>query len=257
MDDSIRLEKIADLLLEISSILMVSGANTNRANLSIDRFASALNCEASSLISHKTIVLTLKDKETGLSFTKVQNIPSYAVNFSTISSMSLASWKAIHENWNIERIEEEVKLIKMQKRYPRILVLVAVSLAGAGFCNIFGGDYLNMIVAFTSTFIGLFFFQETSKKKYNVYIRVFLASFIASTLASICVVYGIGENPQTALATSVLFLIPGVALINSFTDLMDNNVLNGMVRFANGLMTVLVLSLGLFLAMIIFHLKLL
>jgi len=257
MDDSIRLEKIADLLLEISSILMVSGANTSRANLSIDRFASALNCKASSLISHKTIILTLTDKETGLSYTKVQNIPSYAVNFSAISSMSLASWNAIHENWNIERIEKEIETIKKKKRYSRIVVLVAVSFAGAGFCNIFGGDYLNMIVAFTSTFVGLFFFQETSKKKYNRYIRVFIASFIASAIASICVIYSVGENSQTALATSILFLIPGVALINSFTDFMDNNVLNGMVRFSNGLMTVLVLSLGLFLAMIIFHINLL
>ena len=112
-----------------------------------------------------------------------------------------------------------------------------------------------MLVAFISTFAGRYIFVFISKKKYNVYIRVFLAAFIASMLAAIGVVYNIGENPQTALATSVLFLIPGVALINSFTDLLDNNVLNGMVRFATGIMTVLVIALGLFLTMIIFQLK--
>jgi uncharacterized membrane protein YjjP (DUF1212 family) len=47
--------------------------------------------------------------------------------------------------------------------------------------------------------------------------------------------------------------VPGVALINSFTDLIDKNVLNGMVRFTNGIMTVLAIALGLFVAMIIFH----
>ncbi|TDA94362.1 threonine/serine exporter, partial [Halomonas marinisediminis] len=43
--------------------------------------------------------------------------------------------------------------------------------------------------------------------------------------------------------------------INSFTDLLDKNVLNGMVRFANGMMTVLAIALGLFVAMLIFQLK--
>jgi len=112
-----------------------------------------------------------------------------------------------------------------------------------------------MLVAFVSTFVGRYIFVYISKMKYNVYIRVFIASFIASIISALGVVIDIGENPQTALATSILFLVPGVALINSFTDMMDNNVLNGMVRFAHGLMTVMVMALGLFVAMLIFHLK--
>jgi len=249
-----QLEKTANLLLEVSSMLMVSGANTNRANLSITRFASVLNYKAFSMVSHKTIVMTLIDERTSESCTRVQNIPPYIINFEIISLISKASWKAIDEGWDIVQIKSEISKIKKVKRYPKIIVLIAVSLAGAGFCNIFGGDYLNMTVAMVSSFIGLLVVQTTHNLKYNVYIRTFLGSFFASSLASIGVIYSIGENPQTALATSVLFLVPGVALINSFTDLFDNNVLNGMVRFATGLMTVLAIALGLFTAMIIFQL---
>jgi len=249
-----KLERTANLLLEISSMLMVSGANTSRANLSITRFAKVLNYTAFSMVSHKTIVMTLTDDENNESCTKVRNIPPYVINFDTISAISKASWKAIEEDWDMAQIENEISRIKAQKRYPKILVLIAVSFAGAGFCNIFGGDYLNMFVAMISTFIGLFVVQKAHQLNYNVYIRVFLGSFFASSIASLGVLYQIGENPQTALATSVLFLVPGVALINSFTDLFDNNVLNGLVRFATGLMTVMAITLGLFTAMIIFQL---
>ena len=255
MNSQEKLEKTTYLLLEISSMLMVSGANTNRANLSITRFASVLNCKAYSMISHKTIVMTLTDKSTEESCTRVQNIPPYIINFSAISAISKASWKAINESWTIQQIEDEIKIIKNQKRYSKILVLIAVSFAGAGFCNIFGGDYLNMLVAFISTFIGLFVVQQTHKRDYNIYIRIFLGSFFASSFASIGILQNIGENPHTALATSILFLVPGVALINSFTDLFDNNVLNGMVRFTTGVMTVLAIALGLFTAMVIFQLN--
>ncbi len=247
------LKKKTNLLLDIAITLMVSGANTNRANLSIDRFALVLGCRAFSMISHKTIVMTLTDNHTGETYTKVKNIPPYAINFTTISCISKASWKALENSWNFKRIEKEMNEIKALKRYSRIWVLVAVSLAGAGFCNIFGGDYANMTVAFVSTFTGLFILQEAHKKKFNIYFRVLLASFVASSVASLGIVYNIGGSPHIALATSILFLVPGVPLINSFTDLLDNNLLNGQVRFTSGLMIVLAMAMGLFGALLIFH----
>lgn len=257
MQPSSKLERATTLLLDMSALLMASGANTNRVNLTLNRFASVLNCTVSSLISHKTLVITVSEDDTKACCTKVQNIPPYTVNFSIISAMSIASWNSINDDWSIEEMENELLRIKGRKRYPKTVILIAVSFAGAGFCNLFGGDYFNMAVSFVSTFMGLFIFQKVYEVKFNVYIRVFLGSFVASTIASLGIIYQLGENPQTALATSVLFLVPGVPLINSFTDLMDNNILNGMVRFTTGLMTVLAITLGLFIAMLLFSIKLL
>ena len=247
-----KLKLTAEILLDISALLMVSGANTNRINLSLTRFASALNCQAYSMVTHKTLVLTVTDIETEETFTRVRKIPKYRINFSTISAISKASWSAMRDDWTLAQINEEINLIKTSARYPNYVVLVAVSLAGAGFCNIFEGDTINMVVAFFSTLLGLFILQTAHGRKINGHIATFLASFSASFLASLGVFYNLGEHPQAALATSVLFLVPGVALINSFTDFLDNNILNGMVRFANGTMTVLSIALGLFVAMLLF-----
>ena len=255
MNTSKSLEEIADLLLKIASLLMLSGANTERVNLSITRFASVLDCEVFNLTSQKTIILTITDNKTKNSFTRVQNLPPHKIDFSIISAISKASWNAISRQWNFNEISKKIEGIQKQKRYPRYIVLIAVSFSGAGFCNIFGGDYLNMLVAFISTLAGLFVLQFTHKKQFNGYISVFLASLTASMIASTGMFYNLGANPEATLATSILFLVPGVALINSFTDLLDKNVLNGMVRFVHGVMTVLSIALGLFLAMLIFQIK--
>lgn len=255
MNNSEKFTKTANILLEISSLLMISGANTNRINTSLDRFSSVLNFNVHSWINQKTMIMTLTDKETNHSATKVYNLPPHALNFQTLSEISKASWTAKSENWNLEDIIAEIERIKKLKKYPKLLVLIAVGLAVAGFCNIFQGDYLNMLVAFISGFIGLFVAQQAHKRQYNMYIRIFLAALAASFIASIGIVFDIGKNPQTALATSILFLIPGVALINSFTDLLENNVLNGVARFAVGALTVLVMATALFVAMYIFSIK--
>lgn len=250
-----KLRQTADLLLRIASLLMVSGANTNRINLSLTRFASAINCHAYTMVTHQSLILTVSNMETSETYTRVKKIPQYHINFLVISAISKASWSALNENWSMCKIEKEFNIIKSNTRYPRFLVLLMVSLAGAGFCNIFKGDYLNMGVAFVSTFIGLLILQSTLKARINRYIATFLASFIASCIASIGVIYSFGSHPQAALATSILFLVPGVPLINSFNDLLDNNILNGIVRFAYGALIVLSMALGLFIAMLLFRLN--
>ncbi|APY12647.1 hypothetical protein BWZ22_16085 [Seonamhaeicola sp. S2-3] len=256
MPNSKEFEQVSDLLLEISALLMISGANTRRINLSIDRFASVLNFDVHTWINQKTIIMTLTDKETKQSETKVYNLPPHSLNFKIISEISKASWNAKQENWSFEQIASEIKRIKGLKKYSKTTVLFAVSLAVAGFCNIFNGDYLNMLVAFVSAFLGLFVSQQAHRLNYNMYVRTFLAAFAASIVACLGVILNIGAYPHTALATSILFLVPGVPLINSFTDVMDNNILNGVVRFAVGAMIVLAIATGLFLAMYIFSIKL-
>lgn len=257
MPISKKFEQASDLLLEISALLMISGANTKRINLSIDRFSSVLNFDVHTWINQKTIIMTLTDRETNWSETKVYNLPPHSLNFKIISDISKASWNAKEENWSLEQIVSEIERIKKLKKYPKITVLVAVSLAVSGFCNIFNGDYLNMLVAFVSAFLGMFVSQQAHRLKYNMYVRTFLAAFTASLVACLGVVLKIGAYPHTALATSILFLVPGVPLINSFTDMIDNNILNGVVRFAVGTMIVLAIATGLFLAMYIFSIKLL
>ncbi len=255
MDSSKELIKATNLLLETASLLMVSGANTIRVNLTINRFASVLNFKTSFFISHKSIIMTLYEEDTTRTCTRVKNIPPHAINFTIISEVSKLSWHAVTEDWTLEQISNELEIIRNKKRFSKLTVLIAVSLAGAGFCNIFEGDYLNMLVAFISTFVGLVVFQLTHKEKFNVYMRIVVGSFVASLIAGFGVMFNIGTHPQTALATSILYLVPGVALINSFTDLLDNNIINGMVRFTTGLMTVLAIALGLFITMLIFKLN--
>ena len=69
------------------------------------------------------------------------------------------------------------------------------------------------------------------------------------------ILFQFGSQPQITLATSVLFLVPGVPLINSFNDFYNNHILNGMVRFVSGFMIVLAIGLGLITVMLLFNIN--
>jgi len=244
-----------DLLLEICALMMQSGANTKRVVDTINRFADALHLESHALISHKSIIMTLIDKKTQNTYTVVTQIPAYHANFWIVSEISVSSWKAIDRNWHYDEIKNRIEQIKNRKSYPFILILFFVSLADAGFANLFGGDYKNMIMAFVATLGGLLTVKLANFYHFNPYIRTYFAAFIASAIAGIGVIYHFGLHPEIALATAVLFLIPGLALVNSFNDFLNNHILNGMVRFVNGFLMVLSIGLGIISTMLLLNLN--
>ncbi len=245
-------DKKAEVLLKICSLLMTSGANTSRVLLLLERFSKLMNTDAQVFINHKAFIITLTDEKTQEKTTQLKRLPGHGINFSIMSALSRASMKAKNEAWSFNQIEDEVNRIADLKHYPRIIILLAVSLAGAGFCNLFGGNWLNMIITFFATMGGLFVRQELVKKSFNHYLCALVGAFIASSIAAVALFINANNEPQLAMATSVLFLIPGVPLINSFTDLVDGYIITGTVRFINGLIFVMAIALALFIVMYIF-----
>jgi uncharacterized membrane protein YjjP (DUF1212 family) len=190
-------------------------------------------------------MLKVIDEETDHFVASLKRTSPHGVNFRVVSGISRMSWRVVEDNWNIQQINQEIDRLVGLPHYPRFITLGAVALAGSSFCALFGGEGLELVVAFVATFAGMFVRQESLKKRFNPYVSIFFAAFAASILSGLSVKMGLGKSPELAFATSVLFLVPGVPLINSFTDMIDGNVLNGIVRGIHGLIIAFAIALGL------------
>ncbi|MGL2987126.1 threonine/serine ThrE exporter family protein [Flavobacterium sp. RSSA_27] len=245
--------ELGEMLLEIGSILMVSGANTERVKVTISRIAGAFGCDSELMITNHALMITLNYHDKNKTFTNVKWVPNMHLNFNLISEISIMSWKIVFEKWSVERINQELAVLNRKPLYPRFLVLTLVALAGASFCRLFGGDWVEMVACFVASFVGLYVRQEAMKMKFNFYLCVFFASTTAALLSGFYFYLNPGLTYIHALSTSVLFLIPGVPMINSFSDLIDGNILNGITRGVNVLIIAFAIALGLLLSVLIYN----
>jgi len=236
---------VGSVLLEIGASLMSSGASTHRTRITLERTAKGLGYGIELLITQRALMLTIIDKEQQYLFSRLKRTSPHGVNFRVVSGISHLSWNVYEQNWTVAQVSDELQRLKSLPHYPRLVILGMVGLAGAAFCRIFGGGFVEMAVAFVATVVGLFVRQESVRIKFNPYICVYFAAFTASLIAGIAEHFHIGADPDKAFATSVLFLVPGVPLINSVTDLMDGNIQNGIVRAVNGLMISFSIAMGL------------
>lgn len=249
----VEIKEVGKVLLDIGAVLMSSGANTGRIRNTINRIADSFGYRTELLISHRTIMLSIRSEDDDAFFSSLKRTSPHGVNFRVVSGISRMSWAVVEGKWTVADIRRELDRLVALPHYPRWITLVLVGIAGASFCRIAGGSALDMLIVFAASLTGLFVRQEAVRLRFNPYLCIYFASLTATMIAGLAVKFGSANEHEQAFATSVLFLIPGVPLINSFSDLIDGNIQNGIVRGVNGLIISFAIALGMLTSMLIYQ----
>ncbi len=251
MEDENKLKRISGFLSEYSTTLMAVGVQTSRVVKNTSRIAEAFGIESDMTIFQKTIIMTLRDNKNGKTFSSVNKIRPMALNFFINSKLSTLSWDIYDNKLSIQESENRFNDIINVPREKDITVLILVAIANASFCRLFQGDFISMAIVFFATLIGFGIRQILMKRHWN-HLAVFLiSSFTASMAGSTGFLMNWGATPEVALGTSVLFLIPGVPMINTVMDIIDGHVLSGISRFINATLLVIAIAIGISLTLAI------
>ena len=112
-----------------------------------------------------------------------------------------------------------------------------------------------MLIVFLTTLAGYRLKQIMLEDGRDIRLTFFCASLFSAALSAGGQIFGIGATPGIALATSVLYLIPGVPYINSVSDMLYRHYLCGFGRFMDAAVLTVCLSAGLCAGMLIVGLK--
>ena len=191
----------------------------------------------------KSTILTVRDDATGEAVTRVVKIPALPISFERNSDLSSLSWEAVDRRLPLDVIREKFRKLTAKPRMDPMFVLMVVGLANASFCKLFNGDWVAVGIVFTSTLAGFSARQQLTKAGVNHFIIFILSAFVASLCASSALRFDC--TAETAIATSVLFLVPGVPLINGVIDIVEGHVLIGCSRLIGALLLILCIAVGL------------
>jgi len=238
------IDEIGMFLAEYATWLWGCGSTCVRAKKNVTRIAEAYGYDVDLNVMPKHVSVTLSKPCYGRSEVFTHKISECGINFSLNAELSALSW-------NIRDVKQT--LASAELKFRRIIsanysndgkILVLASLANASFCRLFGGDSVSMAVVFFATFAGLMLKHWLLRCKVDNRVVFFLCAFVSSVLSAGAILFGWGDTPDIALATSVLYLIPGVPYINSASDFLDKHYLCSFSRFLDALALTASLSAG-------------
>ena len=250
------IEKIADLLSDIACELMSSGAHTMRILQNVSRMAESFGYKLDLSVFQLSIMMTVTDKtDPTKRLTLIKKTKHLVLNFTIVSDLSALSWDTYDKHIGFEEIKIRFQQIITRKRMSRWLVLFLVACANASFCGLFKGDIYAIGLVFFATLAGFFVRQEMINRHINHLVIFTTSAFVASLLAGMGYLFQLGHTPEIAIASSVLYLIPGVPLINSMLDIIEGHILTGIARLVNAFSLIVCIAIGLFASMLILGLE--
>lgn len=232
-------------LVNYGANLMASGATCIRLDKNVRRIAAAYGMDVEMTVMPRHIHLTVIDKNTGEVITSISKVPDTGISFAQNTELSRLSWEIADRKMGYADAVRRYEGIKAGEGLSAWSLLLLVSLANASFCRLFGGDIAAMIVVGVATLAGYYMKMLLLSHKVDVRLVFMVCSFVSSVIGATDMLFSIGSTPDVALGTSVLYLVPGIPFLNSFSDMLYRHYLCAFARFADALILTCSLSVGL------------
>jgi len=249
-DQQPTLKEFADVVLEVSTLLLESGAHCERINRNVQRIAQNTSYTVEMLLSFTAVSVTVTDRNNSEStITGNKRVKHHGAHFGILTDTSLETWKLVEKEISFHELVHSLTELQTKPKYSIWIVRLFIGIACGCLCLLAGGNWIDGSFAFFASFIGLILRQEMVKRQFNLMVSIVCSSFITTTIAGLNSLYKLGDSPESSIATAVLFLIPGVPLINSIIDLLEGYIPTGIARGAFGGFILLCIAVGMFLSM--------
>ncbi len=237
--------EMCTFLADYAARLLGSGATCIRLEKNVRRIGAAFGMQVEVAVFPRHIHLSVVAQGGGELYTSIAAISDCSLSFAVNAALSRLSWDVADGTVGFAEAVRRFSAIAGMRGEDRLLVLLLASVANAAFCRLFGGDAVAMAVVFGATLAGFALRQFMAARHADFRLTVIACSFVSSVLAGADGLFGLGATPEIAVGTSVLYLVPGIPFINSFSDMLDRHYICAFGRFTDALVITGCLSIGL------------
>ena len=142
-------------------------------------------------------------------------------------------------------VAEIERINALDPPYNRWIMTVAAACGAAAFSKLIGGDWGAVAIALVAAGLGRFARSLARVMKLQVVPVNLACSLISACLAGVGLRLGLSQTAPAALTASVIYLIPGLPLINGFADMITyKHLFMGLGRIANAALIFVVLAIA-------------
>jgi uncharacterized membrane protein YjjB (DUF3815 family) len=238
-------EEAAHLSLQLGRLLLVNGAETAQVQTAVETFAAGMGCEAHLLVSFEALLLTVIS---GGDFrTKVGlHVVGMTVDMTAVQALNQIA--ADTACGRVDVAEARARLAAVESGRPlhsHWLVACALGLTAASLSWLFGGDGSIFVTAFIAGTCAILVQQQLRRLHVHPLATTFLSALAGGVVGGLGMRLYPGVAPALCLIAPGMILVPGVPLINSIHDAIDNNMSLSLARLAWALLVVTAIAFGL------------
>lgn len=237
-------KKLLLLAILAGRIMLKSGAETYRVEDTIERLMkSRKDIEyADAFVTPTGIFASLEYKDEV--FTYLVRIKSTKIDLNRISLVNEFSREFVSTNMSIDEGLNRLKKINKSQTYSLFLNSLFGGLSCGFLSFLYGGNKFDFISSIIIGFLVVLSIKKLSKYKLTFFINNFIGAFIATVLSIVITHIGIGSSMNVIIISSIMPLVPGVAITNAMRDTISGDFVSGLSRAMEAIFSALSIAFG-------------
>ncbi|MED9902751.1 MAG: threonine/serine exporter family protein [Lachnospiraceae bacterium] len=236
--------QLLSAILDVGEIMLVSGAEVNRVENTIQHMAAAYGYSKVDVFTiTSSIVVTVREPGGNIE-TQTRRIRGYDTDMRRVERCNSLSRAVCREVLPLAGLLQEIEDIRQEKRYPGWLVFLIYGTNSAVFSAFFGGSIQDMAAAFLGGLVLRLTLLAGNRLKVQNIILTILCS-AAAALSAVCMVrIGLGESADQIIIGNIMLLIPGLALTTSLRDMISGDLISGLLGLCEAVIRAVAIAFG-------------
>lgn len=245
-------EALLHEILNIGEAMLKSGAEVDRAEDSMYRMCKSydlISCEVFAIQSN--IQATIQPKG-GHYLTQIRRVRGTSFNYDRLDYLNNLSRQICRNAPGPKEMHEMYLEVMNRKPQPKLLSHLAAIMGGAGFGVYFGCDFQDALVAtLICSLIIVCAGDWLSRRENNLVVYNMVLSFLSAVSILLIAKLGLGNHPDRIILGVSMVLISGLGTTNGIRDVLNHDIIAGILNIANSFLGAIAIACGIGLAMIV------
>lgn len=239
-------KKVLMLALYAGEIMMRNGAEVYRVEDTMTRICKSCKIDSVEVFATPTGIFISMDKggDEDDTQTYIKRIAGINTDLRKISDVNHFSRQFTTTDLSVDKGMEILKDIDEKKGYPLALRVIGAIMVSAAFCVIMGGKPVDCCIAVVSGALCYLFSRLLKRVDINSFVTGFCSCALASVIALAASLTIEGANYNPIIISAIMLFVPGVALTNSIRDFLSGDMLSGVARLMEAILTAISLAAG-------------
>ena len=237
---------LINLGTELGRQLMDSGAEISRVEDSILRLMHAYGATDAQVFAIPNCLFVCLTPDEGHPITRVSRIPAHGIDLDRLELCNALCRRLCLEIPDpVDALQQVAYLADHRPKYSNHAILMGYFLVGAFFTPFFGGGFLDSLcggLCGISIILSKQLLRSVAGS--SPFFHTLLSAAVSSLLAQFFVRLGVAHHADAITIGALMLLVPGVALTTAMREVMASDIVSGVTRMAESLLTATAIALG-------------
>jgi len=238
-------DKLLNVAAELGCQLMSCGGEIYRVEESMRRLLQAYGLESPEVFAIPNCVIVSVTTPEGHPITRMRRVAGHGTDIELLERCNDLCRHLCTDPPPVDEAQALLSGLVEHRRYAPWQVLLGYGIAPAFFALLFGGEAADALAALLCGLaVGLCLLYGRRLIGSNSFFRTAVCSALASLLSLALVQLGIGRSVDTVTISVLMLLVPGVALTNAMREIMAGDIISGLTRTADAILTAAAIAIG-------------